>query len=278
MKKDLYDYGYGRVWKDVFVNRKKGYYTSVADFHEHDFFEINLILSGNVKILLSDCAVEGTGSRLVLTKPGTPHFVSCNPDTLYSRIYLVFSKDFVTGRIAEWQELSEIFGKNGRIINISDDQKDFCYKIINRIPDESNTFRKRLLVFYLLSYIGESLQKDGTNLTSIPNYIIEALSYIDEYYREKITAQKLAEKLHVCRTTLMTSFKKYTGSTLNDYIVHCRLKNAIKLLSEGKTEQETAEHCGLCDAGGLIRAFKREFGMTPKKYLSQDEKHLNHIS
>ena len=47
-----YDYGYGKIWKDIYVERKEGYKTSVVDYHEHEFYEINLILSGNVKVLL----------------------------------------------------------------------------------------------------------------------------------------------------------------------------------------------------------------------------------
>lgn len=269
MKKTLYDYGYGTAWQNALVQHREGYYTSVADFHEHDFYEINLILSGNVNILLSDQTEEGIGSRIVLTKPGTPHFVSCKPDTLYSRIYLVFSKDFIENYIPEWDKLSGIFGKNGRIVKISHDQKDLCKTVIKSIQDETDLFRQRILILYLLSYIEDFAQKGDVGFTQIPPYIINALTFIDEHYSEKITAEKLAAELGISRTTLMTSFKKYTGSTLNDYIIHCRLKNVMQMIGEGTTEQEAAERCGLGDASGLIRCFKRKFGMTPKQYLVQ---------
>ena len=57
---DIYNFGFGREWNDVLVTRRDGYYTSVTDYHEHEFYEINLILSGNVKILMQDCLEEGT--------------------------------------------------------------------------------------------------------------------------------------------------------------------------------------------------------------------------
>ena len=43
-KYDIYDYGFGTVWSDVHVSYREGYYTSVTDYHEHSFYEINLIL------------------------------------------------------------------------------------------------------------------------------------------------------------------------------------------------------------------------------------------
>lgn len=270
MQNLLYDYGSQTNWKDVYVKYREGYYSPVADFHEHDYYEINFILSGNVKILLANQVEEGTQNRIVLTKPRTPHFVSCKPDTLYSRLYLVFTEEFIEDYVPEWKQLLRLFGEKGRIITVSPEQKEFCKLLIKRIQEEAKPFRQRILILYLLSYISEFAEDDDINLVSIPAYIIESLTFIDEHYAEKITAAELAQKLHIGRTTLMTAFKKYTGSTLNNYLIHCRLKKAIQLLNEGKTEQEAAEICGLSDSSGLIRCFKRSFGMTPKQYISSE--------
>ena len=47
-----------------------------------------------------------------------------------------------------------------------------------------------------------------------------------------------------------------TDLTLNQYIIQCRIKNAVILLREGNTEYETVERCGFGDTSGLIRSFK----------------------
>ena len=39
-----FDFNFGVDWSEVFIARKEGYSTSVTDYHEHEFFEINLIL------------------------------------------------------------------------------------------------------------------------------------------------------------------------------------------------------------------------------------------
>jgi AraC-like DNA-binding protein len=263
-----YDREYPADWKDVLVKYRESYYSPVADFHEHTYYEINLILSGNVNILLGKQAQEGVESRIVLTKPHTPHFVTCKPDRLYTRQYLLFTEEFLAGYIPEWKQIKELFGESGRVVVLTPEQREFCKHSIDQIKVETNPMRQKLLILYLLSYIGD-FSGGVPEHSATPAYVLDALAYIEAHYAEKITAAELAGLLYVGRTTLMTAFKRYTGSTLNEYIVQCRLKNAIELLAGGCTEQAAAEACGLGDVSGLIRGFKRTFGMTPRQYMRQ---------
>lgn len=266
-----YDHGYGARWHDLLIQRREGYYTSVTGFHDHPFYEVNLILSGNVKILLPDQVQDGCGNFLVLTKPRTPHFISCLPDTLYSRLYLSFSPAFVAGTVAEWGELETVFGERGRILPLNEEQTAFCQQTIQKIEKEQNPFRQRLLILYLLSHIEELVDDKPAPLAAAPAFIIEALSYLNTHYPQKIVAEELAHRLFISRTTLMTAFKKYTGSTLGEYLSRHRLRQALYLLRQGQTEQQAAEQCGLGDSSGLIRSFKKNYGMTPKQYLAQKD-------
>lgn len=270
MAEDLYSHGYGDKWTDFLVRRREGYNTSVSDFHRHDFYEVNLILSGNVKILLSDRTEQGAQSRIVLTRPCTPHYISCDSDTLYSRLYLLFSHDFLAEYVPEWKKLVSVFGRSGRIITLTPEQKEFCGQLIGSLEGEADKLRQKLTILYLLSYLGEFAEGDDAASEQIPHFVMEALSYIEEHYSERITAEELAKKLYVSRTTLMTAFKKHTDTTLNHYLVNCRLKNAIRLLKQGLPEYRVAEKCGLGDSCRLIRSFRQYYGMTPRQFLAQN--------
>lgn len=267
MKNVLYDNGYYSKWTDVYVERHDRYHTSVTDFHEHDFYEINLILSGNVKILASNRTVEGTDSMIVLTKPGTPHFVSCKPDMLYSSLFLMFSEDFIKSYDIQSMNLLSVFDKKGAILKITPEEKESLAHIIDFIDKEENTIRKRFLVFYLLSQIDDISKKNSTSAKIIPEPVFEVLTYINKHYTEKIVAKNLADMMYVGRTTLMTQFKKYTGKTVHEYVVNCRLRNAINLLLEGKSEYEAALSSGFSDCSSFIQCFKRTFKVTPLQYI-----------
>ena len=142
-------------------------------------------------------------------------------------------------------------------------------KQIEDIGSEKNSFRQRLLIYYLLSYLLEYATNNNISINKIPKYVVETLEYLEEHYHEKIHSEDLAKKLHIGRTALMTSFKKYTGNTVGEYLTNCRLKNATVLLGDSRTIEYTAEKCGFSDSSGLIRAFKRCYGKTPKQYIKE---------
>lgn len=266
----IYDHGYGETWDDTLVYEKEGYTTSVADYHSHGFYEVNLILSGNVRILLADQSVETNMSHLVLTGPGVPHFIACHPDTLYRRLYLCFSAELMEQGGVEWNRFRRMFEGNGGVVTISESQCALCQRVIKEIGGEEDLYRRRLLILYLLSHIF-SMQKSGASpVMPVPACVIGALSYIHKHYAQRVVAEKLAQQLHVGRTTLMTAFKKHTGSTLNDYVTGLRVKQARRALRQGATVQETAEACGFADAGTMIRAFRKHMGMTPGQYQRQE--------
>ena len=272
--KTVFDVSFKRDWNNIYVNHKEGFFTSVSDFHKHEFYEINLILSGNVKIILTDASEQTTEPRLVLTRPDTPHFITCNSDTLYSRLYLLFTKDFLEDYFTDFKRFEQVFLDKGNIIKLNDQQLEFIKNSILLIEKETDLLRQKLLTLYLLSFLFEINEKEKFNHSIVPPYIFKALSYIESHFNEKITAESLSNTLYIGRTTLMTNFKKYTGGTLNDYIIATRLKKAINYLFENKSESEVAELCGFSDSGSLIRNFKKQFNLTPKQYIKK-ETHQN---
>lgn len=264
-----YEHGYGTKWEDFLIQCKEAYSTSVTDFHEHEFYEVNFILSGNVNILLKDKMEQGTGSFVVLTSPGTPHYISCKSDTLYKRQYLLFSRQFIANYVPEWDQLSAVFGKNGMIIRMNEERTAWCEEVLKQIACESERFRQRILILYLLSRLLEWTDRCEENPNQTPDYIMKTLAYIEEHYNERLVAADLASRFYISRTTFMTAFKKYTGITLNEYIFSCRMKQAIILLKAGKTQQEVAEYCGFNDSSSLNRAFQKRYHMTPRQYVNQ---------
>ena len=258
-------YGFGDKWKDIWIDNYEGFYPNMSDYHMHEYFEISFIVSGNVNILLTDSMESSTGSKIVLLRPNTPHYIYCEPDILYSRTNLCFSKNFTEDFLPELHRILNIFGENGTVIAVDTEKIKDYVRIVNKIKDEENPLRQKLLIMYVLSLVSDNMN-ENEEITRLPRYVTDALSYIGTHYTQKIVASELAEKLGIGRTTLMQGFKKYTGTTFNEYLLGCRLKRAVIMLEEGKKLWEIADTCGFTDAPNFIRSFKRHFGTTPNMW------------
>ena len=165
-----------------------------------------------------------------------------------------------------------MFEGGGSVVAMSEAQCEICRQVIEAVGREELPYRKRLLVLYLLSYIFGAHKERIVVASPVPACVIGALSVIHQQYATHLVADEMAAKLHVGRTTLMTAFKKHTGSTLNEYITGIRLKQACRALDRGKTVQEVADSCGFSDAGAMIRVFRKQLGMTPGQYRRQESR------
>lgn len=268
----LKNYGYGSSWRDFHCDTYQGFRSNMSDYHMHGYYEISLILSGNVKILLPKTAQQGQESRLVLLPPMTPHLMLASPNALYKRINLLFSKDFLYSVMPKERNLLDVFEKDGTVIILNDEQTAELYSLAREMHLDEDLFRRRLRLMIFLSKISDEKIQTQEKSEALPRYITDALSYIQNNYSERIVASNLSRTLGVGRTTLFTSFKKYTGTTLNDYLMQYRVNKAIKYLRQGKKQQDVAESCGFGDACNLNRAFKRVFNLSPGKYLKKTAK------
>ena len=260
-------HGFGSEWNTFMTDSYCGHHPRMTDYHMHDYYEISLILEGDVKVLLPGLAESSTDSLVVLMRPRTPHFIVNDPATLYRRRNVLFSGDFIANYVPESHRLTSIFEKDGALQRLTPQECAEYTELIDKMEHETDLFRIRLYLLTFLSLIADRIKASG-KAEEPPAHVTGALSYIAEHYADKIVASDLAWQLGIGRTTLMTAFKKYTGTTLNDYILQCRFKHAIEILSTGVTEQQAAEGCGFSDASNLIRTFKRRFGMTPRQYLA----------
>ena len=257
--------GYGEDWTEIRYSEYVGYRQNMSGYHMHTFYEISLIESGNVNVLLPSGAVGGKGARLVLISPLTPHYMRIDTDVLYTRKNVAFDPAFVKG-CERWIYFRKLFGRGGTVVGLDDSQVGMLANILGLMSEESDGYRRQLLLMYYLSHIQE-LSAKSVICDEAPPCVARALLYIERNYGRKFEVTDIAWEVGVGRTTLLTAFKKYTGVTIGDYTVMCRLRHATAMLSEGATLYRAAGECGFGCVSNMIRCYKRRFGMTPGRYV-----------
>lgn len=100
-------------------------------------------------------------------------------------------------------------------------------------------------------------------------YVRQAVAYIREHYSDPdICVSEIAGALGISEGHLSHMFKKETGGTILFWMTRCRIREAIRLLKEGRMKiYEVAEAAGYRDIAYFSSTFKRVTGHSPSEYL-----------
>ena len=95
----------------------------------------------------------------------------------------------------------------------------------------------------------------------------EIIEYINNNLREHLTLEGLCEHFHTNRTTLARLIKEATGKSPIRYILEQRLtKSCNDLATTDMSISEIAEKYGFADDNYFIRAFKKQYGISPLQF------------
>ena len=100
----------------------------------------------------------------------------------------------------------------------------------------------------------------------------EVFLFIQAHLTEELTLERLEKEFFVSREHIAREFKRQTGQTVHRYIVKARLDRCCTLIEQGLPITEVYKTSGFGGYNHFFRAFKKEYGMTPKEYFSTCEK------
>jgi AraC-like DNA-binding protein len=113
----------------------------------------------------------------------------------------------------------------------------------------------------LKSVRSERRSRTGSLVSSV-------LEYINSHFSEELTLDNLAGRFFISKYHLSREFGRIVGIPLHRYITQKRLVAAKQMLSEGLPSSAVYQHCGFGDYSNFYRAFRGEYGISPKRYVS----------
>ena len=105
------------------------------------------------------------------------------------------------------------------------------------------------------------------NLDSIQN----SIDYIEKNLKSEISAQELADQANFSIFHYYRLFQMAIGMPVMQYITRRKLLHAIYEISCGSKIIDTALDYGFDTYAGFYKAFKREFGYSPKQFLNNNK-------
>ena len=95
-----------------------------------------------------------------------------------------------------------------------------------------------------------------------------AKDYLLQHMESPPTLKVIAKMAGLNEQQLKSGFKQVYGSTVYSYLLDHRLDQARGILDTGKYQvKEVSYQIGYTNASHFIAAFRKKFGITPKKYL-----------
>ena len=95
------------------------------------------------------------------------------------------------------------------------------------------------------------------------------LGYIGTHLTEDLSLEALEKRFSVSRRHIQRRFKAATGLTVHEYIIRMKLERCKPYILQGLPISQVYRLAGFGGYNHFFRAFRKEFGMTPKEYYRQ---------
>lgn len=99
-------------------------------------------------------------------------------------------------------------------------------------------------------------------------HLVKAINYIKENYKNEISLTVVADAIYLNNYYLSHLFREEMDMTFSDYLNKIRMEESLNLMKVTSLKiQEIAESVGFKDANYFTKAFKKYYGVSPKRYL-----------
>ena len=247
-----------------------------AELHRHTAMEITVCEHGAVKFDADGRAWTLLPGTVFVTQPGSVHRLRSN----------------VRGSVLRWIFVT-LPKKGGTFLGLSRDDSailakrlkgldEWLYRLpttdLHLICDLMDDYERpaaasemRLVRFhadalkFLLAVIDSSpVQSDVPTASRIYSIITQMRREPEKEY----PVEKLIAETQMSETSLASAFKRDTGQTPHEFLVTCRIRKAMDILSKDPSARITdlATDLGFASSQHFAARFRRETGKTPSEY------------
>lgn len=232
--------------------------TDSVGLHWHDFYEMELVLSGN--------GIHTVNGQERPWKRGCIHLMRLSDlhsiETEKSTVFLI---QIDAGSMPE-EILKKLGLRRGTLATCMEEEKlqemELLFRLLLREKDPAlrDALLRVILLFFLQLIDLPEEKTDGDQRLE------EILLYIGTHFREELTPALLAEQFYMSKSYFCTYFKKQTGKTVVEYINNLRLEYAAELaVASDLCTNSMMEAAGFGSVSQFLRCFKKKFGVTPMK-------------
>ena len=261
------------------VYRRKGVHPA-RFFHDHNYSEIAVIISGPARHVLDGENVPVSAGDVLIIHPGAVHAYDETGEM--EIVNLIFDPSRLSLPQLDGYSLP-LFGKifpDGKNLYHSAnpaahlDSEDLAetVRMIRKLEDElknplpGKLFLCLALFMEIIAYL--SRKSGEQNSARQANFRIgDAIRYMNRHYAEPVELKKLAKIANMSERSFFRYFHVSAGCSPVEYLLKIRLQHGCDLLINGNASiAEIAAECGFCDSNYFCKQFRRAFSVSPRTF------------
>ena len=120
----------------------------------------------------------------------------------------------------------------------------------------------------ILAYLDRAYYDSAAGILKAeePELLDKVTAYIEDHYAEHMTIRDIAHKFYISDSSISHQFKQKMGISIYHYVTQRRLISAKNLITKGIALEHVATQVGFSDYSSFYRAFKQEYGISPRQY------------
>lgn len=235
--------------------------------HYHDYFEMYFLESGKRYHMVEDriCCIHS--GEFIIFPPYEMHHSYGDNDVAFKRLVLYFAPEAVkesgildtlkvSAKVYRGEEKREIHRLMKEILKEQEQKQPYSEMCIQTILNQ--------LLIKIVRHAGNEVEPEKQNR------ITQIIQYLHKNYTDNITLEMLAVKFYISTYYLCREFKRYTNSTIIQYVNNLRICQAQCMFMEtDKSITEVSCAVGFSNVTHFDRVFKSVTGMSPSNVKKQ---------
>lgn len=253
-----------------------------VEVHHHDFYEVYFLLGGQVSYWVDGRILRMEQGDLLLINPLELHRpVLEEGQTCYERIVLWVDKDFLMGLGDSQQDLCACFdtGRKGHTHLIrpgAAERSALTAQLASLVREfysleygsQLSAYGQFLQFMVQLNRMALNTRQEQETAQQHSELTQKVLKYIAEHLSEPLSLDVLADRFYVSKYYLSHAFTREVGVSVYRYLMMRRLLLARQLLLAGEPAGQVCRSCGFSDYTSFYRAFKSEYGISPRDFAA----------